>query len=46
MSVIQKRTSASGTVLVEKEVPRVVGWWLGGIAGMAFGAVALGGITR
>jgi len=26
--------------------PRIVGWWMGGIAGMAFGAVTLGGITR
>ena len=23
-----------------------VGWWMGGIAGMAFGAVVLGGVTR
>jgi len=27
-------------------VPRVVGWWMGGIAGMCFGAVVLGGVTR
>lgn len=45
-NVVQKRTSTTATVAVEKEVPRVVGWWLGGIAGMAFGAVAIGGLTR
>ena len=27
-------------------VPRVVGWWLGGCAGMCVGAVVLGGVTR
>lgn len=27
-------------------VPRVVGWWLAGCAGMCVGAVALGGVTR
>ena len=27
-------------------MPRIVGHWLLGCAGMAFGAVALGGITR
>lgn len=33
-------------VATNEGVPRVVGWWLGGIAGMAFGAVVLGGVTR
>jgi len=27
-------------------VPRAVGWWLGGCAGMCVGAVVLGGVTR
>jgi len=31
---------------VDEGVPRIVGWWMGGIAGMAFGAVVLGGVTR
>lgn len=31
---------------VSKATPRIVGWWMGGIAGMAFGAVVLGGVTR
>jgi len=26
--------------------PRAVGYWLAGCAGMAFGAVAIGGVTR
>jgi len=30
----------------EAGVSRVVGWWLGGIAGMCVGAVVLGGVTR
>ena len=29
-----------------ESVPRIVGWWMGGIAGMCFGAVVLGGVTR
>jgi len=41
-------TIASNTVRisVDEGVPRIVGWWMGGIAGMAFGAVVLGGVTR
>jgi len=31
---------------ITQVTPRIVGWWMGGIAGMAFGAVTLGGITR
>jgi len=33
-------------VVSDVAVPRVVGWWMGGIAGMCFGAVVLGGVTR
>ena len=29
-------------VVSDVAVPRVVGWWMGGIAGMCFGAVVLG----
>merc|ERR1711988_143793 len=49
--VVFKRSS--GTVAeavitqpVAGTTPRIVGWWMGGIAGMAFGAVVLGGVTR
>jgi len=42
--VIQRRGSA--TVCQEQPVPRAVGWWLAGIAGMSFVAVAFGGLTR
>lgn len=31
---------------VAEETPRIVGYWMGGIAGMCFGAVVLGGVTR
>ena len=31
---------------VAEETPRIVGYWMGGIAGMCFGAVILGGVTR
>lgn len=46
--IFRKTTSAAVGQSVElvAECPRVVGWWLGGIAGMAFGAVVLGGLTR
>jgi len=33
-------------IATEKVTPRIVGWWMGGIAGMCFGAVVLGGVTR
>lgn len=29
-----------------EKVPKIVGIWMGGIAGMCFGAVILGGVTR
>ena len=32
--------------MVAEETPRIVGYWMGGIAGMCFGAVVLGGVTR
>lgn len=43
-NTLQKRGTA--TVIQEKPVPKIVGWWLAGIAGMTFGAVAIGGLTR
>jgi len=33
-------------IATETVTPRIVGWWMGGIAGMCFGAVVLGGVTR
>ena len=39
---------AAGETLVMSHILTIltVGWWMGGIAGMAFGAVVLGGVTR
>lgn len=45
-NTIKRWTTTQAAESVSQEVPRVVGWWLGGIAGMAFGAVVLGGVTR
>jgi len=39
---VATEAASSGTAAT----PRIVGWWMGGIAGMAFGAVVLGGVTR
>nr|CAG4651762.1 EOG090X04TT [Triops cancriformis] len=36
----------ANTVEVNPARAKAVGWWLGGCAGMAFGAVVLGGVTR
>ena len=33
-------------VVSDVAVPRVVGWWMGGIAGMCFGAVVLGNFFK
>ena len=46
-TVVQRRGVADAAAAVaEKPVPKSVGWWLAGIAGMSFGAVAIGGLTR
>ena len=44
VNTVQRRGTA--TLVEEKAVPKVVGWWMAGIAGMCFGAVAIGGLTR
>jgi len=44
VGALQSRGTA--TLVSEKPVPRIVGWWLAGTAGMCFGAVAIGGLTR
>ena len=44
VKTVQQRGTA--TLVEEKAVPKIVGWWMAGIAGMAFGAVAIGGLTR
>ena len=45
-TVVQRRGVADAAAVAEKPVPKSVGWWLAGIAGMSFGAVAIGGLTR
>ena len=44
--VTTNTSNGVSTVVAEQGIPRIVGWWMGGIAGMAFGAVVLGGVTR
>ncbi|TRY67126.1 hypothetical protein TCAL_03480 [Tigriopus californicus] len=39
-------SAVSTAATAQFATPKVVGYWLFGIAGMAFGAVALGGVTR
>ena len=44
--MIKRTTATLAEEGAAKETPRIVGWWMGSIAGMAFGAVVLGGVTR
>ncbi|XP_067950698.1 heme A synthase COX15-like [Watersipora subatra] len=45
--VIQKRYALSNMAEgVSARAQKIVGWWLMGCAGMCFGAVVLGGVTR
>ena len=39
-------SSAAPAAPLAASTPKIVGYWLGGIAVMAWGAVALGGVTR
>lgn len=41
-----KRWTTTVAEVSEVKVPKIVGYWMGGIAAMAFGAVSLGGVTR
>ena len=41
-----KRWTTTIAEVSQAKTPRIVGYWMGGIAAMAFGAVSLGGVTR
>lgn len=41
-----KRWTTTIAEVSQEKTPRIVGYWMGGIAAMAFGAVSLGGVTR
>ena len=41
-----KRWTTTVAEVSQEKTPRIVGYWMGGIAAMAFGAVSLGGVTR
>ncbi|XP_040580590.1 heme A synthase COX15 isoform X2 [Lepeophtheirus salmonis] len=44
--IVSRKVVAGVAPMAIRETPRIVGVWLGGCAGMCFGAVILGGLTR
>ena len=43
---LRKAGTVSNTVGISAQAQKIVGTWLVGCAGMCFGAVILGGVTR